>query len=172
MLKKPHKHRVYQNIRISPDGAHLAYVTNQKGQYKVWIKNGETGKNKKIYKKGYKLDQINDYSFPEIAWHPTSQILGFITEEKGMLKVHFYNLETDEITTRNLMFFEKILDMSFSPDARKMVFSAVADGQTDIWVFDIASSTNERIQYKISRFCERPDDSSCKNWRESCRIFD
>ena len=35
--------------------------------------------------------------------------------------------------------------MSFSPDARKLVFSAVADGQTDIWVFDIASSTNERI---------------------------
>jgi hypothetical protein len=35
--------------------------------------------------------------------------------------------------------------MSFSPDARKLVFSAVVDGQTDIWVFDIASSTNERI---------------------------
>jgi hypothetical protein len=68
-----------------------------------------------------------------------------VTEEKGMLKIHFYNLETEEITTRNLLYFEKILDMSFSPDARKLVFSAVADGQTDIWVFDIAAATNERI---------------------------
>jgi WD40 repeat protein len=145
VLKRPNKQRVYQNIRLSPDGTHLAYVTNQKGQYKVWIHDEETGKNKRIYKKGYKLDQINDYSFPEIAWHPSSQILGFVTEEKGMLKIHFYNLETEEITTRNLMYFEKILDMSFSPDARKLVFSAVAEGQTDIWVFDIASATNERI---------------------------
>ena len=145
VLKRPRKNRVYQNIRISPDGHHLAYVTNQKGQYKIWIKHESAKRPQRIYKKGYKLDQINDYSYPEIAWHPTSQILGFVTEEEGMLKIHFYNLETDEITTRNLFFFEKILDMSFSPDARKLVLSAVMDGQTDIWVFDIASSTNERI---------------------------
>ena len=145
VLKRSNKHRVYQNIRISPDGNHLAYITNQKGQYKVWIQNSSPGKQKKIYKKEHKLDQINDYSFPEIAWHPSSVILGFVTEEKGFLKVHFYNQETGELTTRNLLNFEKVLDMSFSPDARKLVFSAVENGQTDIWVFDIASSTNERI---------------------------
>ncbi|MCK5134327.1 MAG: hypothetical protein KAR19_00965 [Bacteroidales bacterium] len=145
ILKRPHKRRVYQNIKISPDGAHVAYVTNQKSQYKIWIHHEGSKKQDRIYKQGHKLDQINDYSFPEIAWHPTSEILGFVTEEKGMLKIHFYNLETREITTRNLLYFEKILDMSFSHDARKLVFSAVADGQTDIWVFDIASSTNERI---------------------------
>ncbi|MCK4751560.1 MAG: hypothetical protein KAT15_31095, partial [Bacteroidales bacterium] len=105
----------------------------------------DTGKQDRIYKRGQRLEQINDYSYPVLAWHPTSEILGFVTEEKGMLKIHFYNLETEEITTRNLLYFEKILDMSFSPDARKLVFSAVADGQTDIWVFDIASSTNEPI---------------------------
>ncbi len=82
---------------------------------------------------------------PELAWHPSSQILGFVTEEKGELKFHVYNLETGVITTRNLLYFEKVLDLSFSPDARKLVFSAVADGQTDIWVFDIAASTNDRI---------------------------
>ena len=143
--KKPHKRRVYQSIRISPDGQQLAYVTNQKGQYRIWIRNDLSGKSKKIYKKGYKLDQINDYSYPVIAWHPSSVILAFVTEEKGMLTIHFYNRETGELTTRNLQNFEKILDLSFSPDARKLVFSAVASGQTDIWVFDIAASTNERI---------------------------
>ena len=145
VLKRSNKKRVYQNIRISPDGYHLAYITNQRGQYKIWLQNTVSGKHKKIYKKGHKLDQINDYSYPEIAWHPSSVILSFITEEKGFLKIHFYNRETEEITTRNLLNFEKVLDMSFSPDARKLVFSAVQDGQTDIWVFDLASSTNERI---------------------------
>jgi len=145
ILKKPHKRRVYQNIRISPDGRMVAYVTNQKGQYKIWIHDENTNKQKKIYKRGEKLDQIHDYSIPELAWHPSSEILGFVTEEKGELKFHVYNLETREITTRNLLYFEKVLDLSFSPDARKLVFSAVADGQTDIWVFDIAASTNDQI---------------------------
>jgi len=145
ILKKPHKRRVYQNIKISPDGRMVAYVTNQKGQYKIWIHDENTNKQKRIYKRGEKLDQIHDYSFPELAWHPSSEILGFVTEEKGELKFHVYNLETKVITTRNLLYFEKVLDLSFSPDSRKLVFSAVADGQTDIWVFDIAASTNDRI---------------------------
>ncbi len=145
LLKRSHKKRVYQNIRLSPDGNHVAYVTNQDGQYKIWIHNETTGKRKRIYKRGQKLDQINDYSQPVIAWHPSSQILGFVTEEEGLLKFHVYNRETREITTRNLLFFEKILDMSFSPDATKLVLSAVTDGQTDIWVFDLASSTTERV---------------------------
>ena len=145
ILEKPNKRRVYQNIKISPDGRMVAYVTNQKGQYKIWIHDEATDKQLRVYKRGERLDQIHDYSFPELAWHPSSQILGFVTEEKGELKFHIYNLETREISTRNLLYFEKVLDLSFSPDARKLVFSAVADGQTDIWVFDIAASTNDRI---------------------------
>jgi len=152
VLKRSNKNRVYQNIRISPDGRQLAWVTNQKGQYKIWIRDEITGKTKRIYKKGYRLDQINDYSYPVIAWHPASVILAFITEEKGMLKLQYYNRETKELTIRFLQNFEKILDLSFSPDARKLVFSAVASGQTDIWVFDIAASTTERITNDL------PDD--------------
>lgn len=144
-LKKPRKDRVYQNIRISPDGRHIAYVTNHMGKYKIWIRDTRTGKRDKIDKGGHKLDQEQDYSFPVLDWHPTSEILGYVTEEKGLLRINFYNLTTGDLTTRRLLFFEKILSMNFSPDKRKIVFSAVVNGQTDIWVHDIASSTNERI---------------------------
>jgi WD40 repeat protein len=176
ILEKPHKRRIYQNIKISPDGSMVAYVTNQKGQYKVWIHNEATGKQKKIYKRGEKLDQIHDYSFPELAWHPSSQILGFITEEKGELKFHIYNLETGVITTRNLLLFEKILDLSFSPDGRKLVFSAVVDGQTDIWVFDIAASTNDRITNDLAddfnpKFINNMDNITFVSNRRSDTLF-
>jgi len=176
ILKKPNKRRVYQNIKISPDGRMVAYVTNQKGQYKIWIHNEATDDQKRIYKRGEKLDQIHDYSFPEIAWHPSSQILGFVTEEKGELKFHIYNLETKQITTRNLLLFEKVLDISFSPDGRKLVFSAVADGQTDIWVFDIAASTNDRITNDLAddfnpRFINNMNNISFVSNRRSDTIF-
>jgi len=176
ILKRPNKRRVYENIRVSPDGQMVAYVTNQKGQYKVWIHDEATNKQTRIYKGGEKLDQIIDYSFPAIAWHPSSQILGFVTEEKGELKFHVYNLETREITTRNLLYFEKILDLSFSPDARKLVFSAVADGQTDIWVFDIAASTNDRITNDLAddfspRFIDNMNSISFVSNRRSDTIY-
>ncbi len=176
ILEKPNKRRVYQNIKISPDGRMVAYVTNQKGQYKLWIHDEATQKQKRIYKRGDKLDQINDYSFPEIAWHPSSQILGFVTEEKGETKFHIYNLETRQITTRNLLLFEKVLDLSFSPDARKLVFSAVADGQTDIWVFDIAASTNDRITNDLAddfnpKFINNMNNISFVSNRRSDTLF-
>jgi hypothetical protein len=176
ILKRPNKRRVYQTIRISPDGKHVAYVTNQKGQYKIWIHNEDTGKQDRIYKRGQKLDQINDYSFPVLAWHPTSEIIGFITEEKGFLKIHFYNLENRTLATRNLLYFEKILDFSFSPDGRKLVFSAVANGQTDIWVHDIASSTNEQITNDLAddfdpRFINYMDNISFVSNRRIDTLF-
>ena len=176
ILKRPNKRRVYQNIRLSADGNYLSYVTNQKGQYKIWIHNESTGKQKRIYKRGQKLDQINDYSYPEVAWHPSSQILGFVTEEKGMLKFHIYNLETRQITTRNLLHFEKVLDLSFSPDGRKLVFSAIVDGQTDIWVFDIASSTNEQITNDLAddfhpRFINNMNNISFVSNRRADTLF-
>jgi len=176
ILEKPNKRRVYQNIKISPDGRMVAYVTNQKGQYKIWIHDEATDKQLRVYKKGERLDQIHDYSFPELAWHPSSQILGFVTEEKGELKFHIYNLETREITTRNLLYFEKVLDLSFSPDARKLVFSAVADGQTDIWVFDIAASTNDQITNDLAddfnpKFINNMNDISFVSNRRSDTLY-
>jgi len=54
ILEKPKKRRVYQNIKISPDGQMVAYVTNQKGQYKIWIHDEAAGEQKRIYKRGGK----------------------------------------------------------------------------------------------------------------------
>lgn len=144
-IVRPKRKVLIQRPKISPDGKYLAYVTNIEGKYKIWIKDSESGKTKKIYRHGQKLDQITDLSFPVIDWHPSGEILGFITEDMGQLFINYYNMLTEEITTRTLFFFEKVLDMDFSSDRRKIVFSAIYNGQTDIYVFDIASATSERI---------------------------
>lgn len=145
VIAKPKKKRVYQKMKSSPDGTHIAFVTNEMGQYKLWLFNKSTKKIKKIYKREHKLDQIPDYSQPAIAWHPGGKILTFISEEKGFLKLSFYNIETKELVQRNLLYFDKILSFSFSDDGAKLVFSAVKEGRTDIYVHTLASSTNEQV---------------------------
>ncbi|MQY78837.1 MAG: hypothetical protein GH151_06535 [Bacteroidetes bacterium] len=150
IIKKPKRTRVYEQIKISPDGKHIAYVTNESGQYKIWLYNTQTDKHKKILKKEPKIDQISDYSYPLLAWHPTGKLLAFITEEKGGVDLYFYRLSTGKYEKKNLLYFDKILDFSYSHDGSQFVFSAVKEGLTDIFVHNIVSGTNEQITRDIA----------------------
>ncbi len=145
ILKKTKKKRVYQQVKYSPDGRHIAWTTNELGQYRIYLHDLEEGKTRKILKREHRIDQITDYSYPILSWHPSGKILAFITEEKGMLKLNYYTLEDREFSVRNLLFFHKVLDFSYSHDGLKFVLSAVYKGQVDLYVHDIVSSTNERI---------------------------
>ncbi len=145
ILKKTRPKKVYEQIRISPGDRHIAFVTNESGKYKIWLYDSQTGKKKKIYRKGHRLDQIPDYTYPVLAWHPTGRILTFITEEEGQLRLNYYTLENREITSINLLHFEKVLDFRYSEDGFKLVLSGVVEGQTDIYVHNIAAGTNEKI---------------------------
>ncbi|MFO7656439.1 MAG: hypothetical protein R6W78_05175 [Bacteroidales bacterium] len=145
IIKKPSKRKVFQQLKLNHDGKYVAWVTNQMGQYKIWLYNTNTKKKKKLLKKEHKLEQITDYSYPVLAWHPSGKILSFITEEQGGLKLYYYNLETRDLVVRNLLYFDKILDFSFSHDGSLFVFSAVKQGKTDIYIHSIASGTNFQV---------------------------
>ncbi len=145
ILKHPRRKRVYQQIKISPDKKYISYVTNESGQYKIWLYNSETNKRKKIIRREHKLEQITDYSYPVLAWHPSGKILTFITEEEGGLRLYYYTLATKTLEVRNFYYFEKILDYSFSDDGSLFVFSGVKKGKTDIFVYTIASGTFQQI---------------------------
>jgi hypothetical protein len=145
ILTKPKQSRVYSQAKVSPDGKKVAYVTNEMGQYKVFIYNSETKKHKRILKREKKVDRINDYSFPLLAWHPTGEILAIITEYKGELLMTYYTLSSGKKDAIKMVNFEKILDLSYSPDGRKIVLSAINKGQSDIYVFSIAGGAIEQI---------------------------
>jgi len=145
VLKRPNKRRIYNEVKMSPDGNKIAFSTNELGQYKVYIHDTQTGKTKKILQREHRLDQIPDLTYPILAWHPTGRILSFITEERGGLSLYYYMLETKELTERNIIFFEKILDFNYSDDGFKIVLSGINRGQTDIYVHTIAAGTNERL---------------------------
>ncbi|MBN2347637.1 MAG: PD40 domain-containing protein [Bacteroidales bacterium] len=150
LIKKPKRRVVYQQVKINPLGKYVAYVSNKMGKYKIWLYNSETGKSKKIIRKEHSLEQITDYSYPILAWHPSGRILTFFTEEKGGIKFYYYTLATKEFEVRNFLYFDKILDASFSHDGTYLVLSAVQNGKTDIFVHNLASATNQQITNDIA----------------------
>ena len=149
ILKKPKSSRVYSQVKISPDGKSIVYTTNEMGQYKVWLYDVSSGKSKRIYKAEHKMDRINDYSFPLVAWHPSSKLFSFIIERKSYLVMKTYEPATKSFSERNITGFEKILDYSYNEDGKKIVMSAVQKGQTDIFIFTAASSAYYQITKDI-----------------------
>ncbi len=178
--------KVYDNLRISPDGGKMLYTVNEKGLYKVYLYDAGSDSKKRIFRKGFRTDEKVDYSYPLLAWHPSGNIAAMIIERKGLLYLYFYDMETRTWQNQNLYSFQKILDFSYSPDGRSFVMSAVQHGQSDIYVYNIASNTaqpitqdvyndlNPRFLAKSSRIIfssNRPDDT-IRFTRENVRSYD
>ena len=149
-IVKSKKDQIYQQVKVSPDGRYIAYVTNDWGKRRIWLYDNSTGKQKRIFRKEPKFEQFVDDTYPVIAWHPSGQILTFINEERGGLVMYFYRVNEKSTEERNLLYFDKVLDFSYSPDGTRLVMSGVQNGVTDIYIHAIASGTNEQITRDIA----------------------
>jgi hypothetical protein len=147
---KSKKEQIYQQVKVSPGGDYIAYVTNDWGRKRIWLYNQASGKRKIIFRKEPKFEQVVDNTYPVIAWHPSGKILTFINDEKSDLEMYFYRVDEKKTTKRVLLYFDKVLDFSYSPEGSRLVFSAVKDGITDIYIHTIASGTNEQITRDIA----------------------
>ncbi len=149
LLRKSKPNMVYTQLKASPDGRYNIFAGNEWGKYRVWMQNTQTGKKKKIIRIGHKLEQKTDYSFPLLAWHPSSQLFSMITERKGKIMLTLYNLQTKKKTKRPLFNFEKILDFSYSDDGKELAMSAVQFGQSDIFIYNLAANTYHQVTKDI-----------------------
>tara|TARA_R110002049_G_scaffold254642_2_gene430124 strand:- start:4420 stop:7689 length:3270 start_codon:yes stop_codon:yes gene_type:complete len=139
------KNRTYQQFKVSPDGDKVAFTTNQRGQYRIYILDKETGKKKQIFKDEHKLDRIVDYSYPILEWHPTGKLLTFFVEEKGFLQLFTYDMEEEKLYQKNIFNLEKVLSYDYAPDGKKMVLSAVFRGQTDLYLYTVGGNTQKKL---------------------------
>lgn len=152
ILRKSKKEQMFQQVKVSPGGDYIAYITNDWGRKRIWLYNQASGKRKGIFRREPKFEQVTDNTYPVMAWHPSGKILTYINDEKGALVMYFYRLDDKSTERRNLLYFDKVLDFNYSNDGSRLVMSAVKDGTTDIYIHTIASGTNEQITDDI------PDD--------------
>ncbi|MBN2863211.1 MAG: hypothetical protein JXN62_08630, partial [Bacteroidales bacterium] len=150
IIRKSKKEQIYQQVRVSPNGQYIAYITNDWGRKKIWLYNQNTGKQKVIFRAEPKFEQVTDKTYPVLAWHPSGRILTFINEEKANLAMYFHRIDERSTERRNLLYFDKVLDFSYSPEGSTLVLSAVKDGLTDLYIHTIASGTNEQITRDIA----------------------
>lgn len=148
-IKTKKRYTTYQQFKISPDQKYASFVTYELGQYKVWLEELSSHKRKKIGQGSYRLDRIPDYTYPVTTWHPSSSVLAFAEERKGNLQLNLYDVNDKKSQSRNILRLQKILSMSYSPDGKKIVFSAVAKGQSDIYIYNPIGNSQKQITNDI-----------------------
>lgn len=151
VIKKYKSTRHYYQLKVSPDASQVIYTTNELGQLKVYLMDVESKKKKRLLKYGPKVEQIPDYNYPLLAWHPNGKIVAMIYERKNVLIIQTVDLESKEVVKRVLPGFEKINSFSFSTDGKKISLSGVkkGKGQSDIFVFGLNTSAVEQLTNDI-----------------------
>ena len=145
ILRKPNPKRDYARFCFAPAGDKYAYVTNEAGQVRVWMKTPDRKNPKCILKKYAKTEDNPDLSFPLISWHPSGEILGLTLESKGDCFFIPYDLEKRRWGKKLLVDVEKITSWCYAPDGQTMLFSGFKNGQSDLFVYSFLARSFQNI---------------------------
>ena len=128
------------SVATSPDGKRKVMVTSRDGRVNVFVHDSETGKNKRVFRSGFRSEQDADMTQTLVAWHPNSTILTIVNETKGGLQLVNIDLDTDERVATTLVDFQKVTSLSYSPvNGRNMVMAATRDGKPDVFLVSSSS---------------------------------
>lgn len=139
------KNRSYYQPRLSSDGRYVAYISNDMGRYRVHLRNTETNKTKIVLRGGFRTNTLfTDESSPLLAWEPGGKKLAIIREKKANTYLHLYDVETKKKVRNPVRKFQRVLSFNFI-DSKQLVISATQNGQTDIFLYTLASTTTRKI---------------------------
>ena len=145
IVNHPRAKREYTDFHFAPDGKSYAYVTNESGQVRVWLKTAEDKKPKCILKRFQKIEDNPDLTYPLLAWHPQEPILGMTFESKGHCYYYPYDVTTRKWQKRFLVDVEKITSWCYSDDGKMMLFSGFKNGQSDLFLYSFLSRSFQNL---------------------------
>src|SRR5690606_37659544 len=137
VIKKNRKDYLFNAVKISPNGNLLAYARNHNGRYAVFIKNLNTGKEKRVKTLGRKLiNQEVDESIPLLSWKDNNT-LGIVGAKSGALYMWLYEVSSKSMLRQDLSRFNQINSFSFNEGGSVAVLSADMNGQSDIFLLSL-----------------------------------
>ncbi|RZK54203.1 MAG: hypothetical protein EOO59_11675, partial [Hymenobacter sp.] len=142
---------------LSPDGQRVAYAVNDQGRFRVVVANRDGSHRHVLLHNGYKTpDQQLETRLPALAWRGNKQVA--VAElSRGRMALRLHDAGGDGLVERlrgairlsrpTSIFdtYEQVLDLNYSPDGKALVFSAIKNGQNDIYLLKAGSRKVEKL---------------------------
>ena len=133
-------------FKVAPKGDFVAFTTNKRGKFKVWLVNTTTQKHKRIHKGGLKYNQRElDHSFPMLAWHPGGEKISYVHERRGKIYITTVDLIKKKKTKILFLKFDKITGFAYSDNGSTLIISAIRKGQSDLYLYDMQTRRERQI---------------------------
>jgi len=139
------KGRQFHQVKLSPDGKKIAYSINDNGRYKIKVQDIETGDEKKILVRGYRLiNQQIEQELPILSW-VDDNTLGYVDIHQGFYQLSQYNINSKITVTKPLQRFNQIKDIGFNSNGRLAVVSADINGKNDLFLLSLRRNAVRRL---------------------------
>jgi hypothetical protein len=142
------------SAKLSLDQSHIAYVSNDNGQYTVYQYNIKSKRKTTLLKIGLRSSKNSPAIAPIIAWAKTNT-LAVVFDREGTNMIEIFSEISDKkphgkITTRKaIKGFQQIVDMDFSEAGNALVLSADKKGQSDLFLYDVSRGNITQITNDI-----------------------
>ncbi|MEN0003805.1 MAG: hypothetical protein AAF798_06665 [Bacteroidota bacterium] len=146
-IKIRNKHNLpISQLKVSPDGKKIIYVTNEIGKTRVYLQDLRTGDRKTILKNGFRnAFQATDYNYPMVAWNTNNSEIGIIYERRDVIKMKTYDVFTEESETIDLPSeFQRVNSMEYVNPV-SLVVSGTVRGYSDIFLYFTNTRQTQRI---------------------------
>ncbi|NRB53468.1 MAG: hypothetical protein HRU41_37780 [Saprospiraceae bacterium] len=133
-------------LKISPNGQKVVYVTNEIGKTKVYLQDVNTGEREVIFKTGFRnAFQTTDYNYPLLSWNPNGQELAILYEKRDVPKLMIYNTITKKKEVSDLASnYQRVYSIDYV-NTYTLVFSATVGGFSDLFMYYTKTRQSERI---------------------------
>jgi hypothetical protein len=147
---------VTEDVNANKDFYHFAANPNvrlytyavaeyNKGNYKVSLYENFY-RTKVLVNSGVKLIQHErNPVYPIMSWDGKGSRLAVVYWEKGVVKLLAYDLVNRDVTVRQALPYDQVTDAQYFVDNKKLVISAVKNGHSDIFMWDISTGRGQPI---------------------------
>ncbi|HEY7472541.1 MAG TPA: DPP IV N-terminal domain-containing protein [Gemmatimonadota bacterium] len=132
---------------LSPDGRQLAFVSDRDYFNDIYIADAETGDHVDKLLKGERTASFESLRFLRVglSFSPDGQYLAFSSKVGEQDAIYIMRVGDEDIVASLRFGMEGIETPSWSPDGRRLVFTGLEGGVSDLWVIDRDGTHLERL---------------------------
>ncbi len=131
----------------TPDGGRIAIFSDISDYTEIILISALDGKKIESLVKGERsgdLESLHSY-VSGMSFSPDGKSLVFVAKHKGQDALMFLDVKDKDVYKKLRLPFRGIVSPAWSPDGKKIAFSALSDNTRDLYVLDIASESFRQI---------------------------